>query len=326
MSLATVDRVLNQRPGVRAVTIAKVQGAVQRLGYVRDAHAANLARGRRHRFAFVLPSGAGQFAKTLHAALMEAYASPLADRIELTVLTVSPHDPHAVANTLKSQDLSKLDGVALMVQETPQVRDAVAALKRAGLAVVALVSDLPSTGRDYFVGINSVAAGRTAAQLIGGLIKEPAEILCVTNALRSRDSLERRLGFDAAIAAYAPGARVLPTVEAFDDPARMADAVTRVAQSRPALAAIYSMGSGNAALLAALGSARQGGRVVVAHELTPVTRAGLATGALSALIVQDVGHLVRSALRVLRSLRDDVPIVAAQERIRIEIVMRENLQ
>ena len=36
VSLATVDRVLNARPGVRAKTVARVQAAVASLGYVTD--------------------------------------------------------------------------------------------------------------------------------------------------------------------------------------------------------------------------------------------------------------------------------------------------
>ena len=55
VSLATVDRVLNARPGVREETIARVQAVVDRIGYVRDTFAANLARQRLYRFAFVLP-------------------------------------------------------------------------------------------------------------------------------------------------------------------------------------------------------------------------------------------------------------------------------
>ncbi|MGO7428896.1 LacI family DNA-binding transcriptional regulator, partial [Rhizobium ruizarguesonis] len=36
VSLATVDRVLNQRPGVRNVTREKVETAIRELGYARD--------------------------------------------------------------------------------------------------------------------------------------------------------------------------------------------------------------------------------------------------------------------------------------------------
>ena len=46
VSLATVDRVLNGRPGVRSVTRERVNEAIASLGYVRDLAAANLAKGR----------------------------------------------------------------------------------------------------------------------------------------------------------------------------------------------------------------------------------------------------------------------------------------
>lgn len=326
VSLATVDRVLNARPGVRGATIARVRAAVERLGYVRDTYAANLARQRQYRFAFVLPEGPSQFGDTLKAALAEACASQIADRVLLKTVTVPPHDPHAIVRALRAQTAARLDGLAIMAPETPQVRDAIARLKAAGLAIVALVSDLPNSRRDHFVGINNLAAGRTAALLMGRFIGGSGEILCVTNAMRSRDSLERRLGFDAVMARDFPGLRVLPSVESYDDPRRMEAVVGEVLRARPRLAGVYSMGSGNTPLLAAL---RRSGRldaiVVIAHEVTPTTRQALLDGEIAAVIAQNVGHLVRSALRVLRAICDGQPIFEAQERVRIEVVLRENL-
>lgn len=326
VSLATVDRVLNARPGVRARTIAKVQAAVEQLGYIRDNHAANLARQRQYSFAIVLPEGPSQFADTLRDALNEAYGSPIADRMRLSLVTVPGNDPHAIVRALQGLDTARFDGVALMVPETPQVRDAVARLKDAGLAVVTLVSDLPNSRRDHFIGINSLAAGRTAGLLMGRFVRDPGDIVVVTNSMRSRDSLERRLGFDDVMAADFPALRVLPSVESHDDPQRMEAVIAEITRTRPALRGVYSMGPGNTALLGAL---RDSGRlqdlVVIAHELTPVTRAALAADEAAAVIAQNVGHLVRSALRVLRNLTDDLPIFEAQERVRIEIVLRENM-
>ena len=56
VSLATVDRVLNQRPGVRHVTREKVETAIREIGYVRDVAAANLAKGRTYSFVFIVPA------------------------------------------------------------------------------------------------------------------------------------------------------------------------------------------------------------------------------------------------------------------------------
>lgn len=326
VSLATVDRVLNARPGVRAQTIAKVRAAVDRLGYVRDTSAANLARQRQYRFAFVLPEGPSQFVDTLRAALEEASSPHVADRLLVKIVTIPPHDPHSIVRQLRSLNPKRLEGVAIMAPETPQVRDAVDRLKEAGLAVVTLASDLPNSTRDYFVGINSVAAGRTAGLLMGRFNALPGEVLVVTNSLRSRDSLERRLGFDAVMSAEFGHLKVLPTVESFDDPRRMEAVIHDVVTQRADLVGIYSMGAGNTQVVEAMRRGDVSKRpVVIAHELTPTTSEALRSGEIAAAITQNVGHLVRSALRVLRTLCDGMPIFEAQERIRIEIVVRENL-
>jgi LacI family transcriptional regulator len=212
VSLATVDRVLNDRAGVRKVTADKVKAAIRDLGYVRDTSAANLARQRRYRFVFVLPDGPSQFVAAIREALRAAHAAQLLDRATPQIVPVTASDPHAVSRALMGLDLATLDGVALMVPETPQVRDAVARLRKGGVRVVALVSDLPSSRRDFFIGVNNISAGRTAALLMGKFAGRDGEVLVVTNSIRARDSLERRLGFDEVIGAEFPGLTVLPTI------------------------------------------------------------------------------------------------------------------
>jgi LacI family transcriptional regulator len=326
VSLATVDRVLNARPGVRKNTITKVQDAVTRLGYVRDTFAANLSRQRRYEFAFLLPDDAGQFASTLKAAVRQAAKSQIADRVSIKVHEIPAHDPNAIVRTLRILASRDLDGVAIMAQETPQVRDAIARLKEKGTAVVALVSDVPNAPRDNFVGIDNMAAGRTAGLLMGRFLARKGEILVVTNSMQSRDSLERRLGFDSVLASEFPALTALPSIESFDDPDRVTRIVHDAVLTRPELAGVYSMGLGNGPLLDAL---RESGAlkdlVVLAHELTPTTRQALLENEIAAVIMQDVGHLVRSAMRILRAVCDQQPIFNAQERIRIEVILRENL-
>ena len=66
-------------------------------------------------------------------------------------------------------------------------------------------------------------------------------------------------------------------------------------------------------------------RVVIAHERTRCTEAGLATGEIDAVIAQNPGHLVRSAIRLLRARSDEREPIASQEQVRIEILIRENI-
>jgi LacI family transcriptional regulator len=65
--------------------------------------------------------------------------------------------------------------------------------------------------------------------------------------------------------------------------------------------------------------------VVIAHELNQHARRALLNGTFDAVINQDAGHEVRSAVRVLKAQADGIPVIPGQERIRIDIFMRDNL-
>ena len=59
--------------------------------------------------------------------------------------------------------------------------------------------------------------------------------------------------------------------------------------------------------------------------MTAVTRRLLLRGVMDAVISQNPGHEARAAVRVLRALTRGEPILSEQEKIRIDIVMRDNL-
>jgi LacI family transcriptional regulator len=325
VSLATVDRVLNSRPGVRSKTVARVHDAVRTLGYIRDVTAANLARQRQYRFAFVLPEGTTSFLSAVHSEVRAAADRARADRVHVRVIEVPAFDPHAVAQSLA--DLGEVDGVAIMAPDTPQVRDAARRLKAAGIVVLALVSDLTDAGRDHFAGINNFAAGRTAGLLLGRFLgPRTGSVAVIAGSMLARDHVERRKGFDDVMREEFPAIRVLPSLEARDDPDTVARMMHRLIDTTPDLCGVYSLGAGNRGLIRVLEERGLTGTLtVVAHELTPLHREALMAQAIDAVINQDVGHLVRSALRVLRAKADGTEIIEAQERIRIDIFVRENL-
>jgi LacI family transcriptional regulator len=327
VSLATVDRVLNARPGVRAATIAAVNDAIARIGYVRDVAAANLARQRLYRFVFALPEVPSQFLSALRSAIMEAAEGLAADRSEVTIVTYPPRDPHVLVERFRAADLAAPDGVAIMAAETPEVRDLILRLREGGAAVVSLVTDQSQAPRDHFVGIDNVAAGRTAGVLMGRFVgPRPGKVAVVVSSMQARDMVERRLGFDALLAERFPGLEPLPSVEGHDDAEVTERVMAACLATHGPVAGIYAAAAGTRGVTAALKAAGLAGKVVmVAHELTPHTREALVDGTCDAVIAQDPGHIARSALRVLRAKADGRSILSAQERIRIEIVLRENL-
>lgn len=327
VSLATVDRVLNARSGVRQKTIEKVNLTIKNIGFVRDISAANLARRKEYRLVFILPDNSDQFISLIREAIEEANVGLFDQRTSVRILSVPVNDPHAIVQAMDDLTAGDVDGVAIMAPETPQVRDAILRLRSEGVSVVPFVSNQPNAECHHFVGINNIAAGRTAATLIGRFLgNRRGSVLVVTETTQSRDSLERRLGFDDALLAKWPLLQASPSLETYNDLARTEGAIASVFVSDPDVLAIYLMSSDMREVtksLKKIGVPKD--VVVIAHELTAHTREGLRSGLIDAVITQDVGHLVRSALRVLKARVDNVELVASQERIRIEIIMLENM-
>jgi LacI family transcriptional regulator len=326
VSLATVDRVLNARPGVRGKTISAVNDAIARLGYVRDMAAANLARSRRYQMAVFLPDGGGQFVQTVADALEEAAQQAAATRTEMSLIRYPAGDTHSLAALLAEVDPEAAAGVAVMAPETPVLRDAVRALRQRAVPVVALASDLPNAGCDHFIGIDSRAAGRTAGVLMGRFLgARPPRVVVLAETMLLRDAIERRRGFDEVLQADFASVDVLPTIETHGTTEALRRGLAEV-MAGTEIGGIYLLGSGHRALTLALDGMGLLGRVVViGHELTKASRAALESGHIHAVIAQNPGHLARSTLRVLRAKADRAPIDAGQEQLRIDIVIRENL-
>lgn len=326
VSLATVDRVLNGRPGVRSVTIEKVNKVILDLGFVRDTSAANLARRKQYLLKFVLPETDNEFIKALEVEILSQTDRLKHQRTRLEKNTVPPFDPLAIVNLLDGLDTQTCDGVAIFAPETPSVRDAINRANQRGIAVVTLVSDLPSSNRSHFIGIDNIAAGRTAAELMGRFVDKPGRILIITGSRLARDHIERRAGFDAVMSDKYPELDIAATIEGHDDPQLVKSILPDVFAQHDNVVGIYASAAGNGGLIDFLDNTKQYADVaVIAHELTKTSRDALSKGVFDALISQDSGHIVRSAVRVLKSAADGLPIDAKQERIRIDVYLSENL-
>jgi LacI family transcriptional regulator len=326
VSLATVDRVVNRREGVREKTIARVEAAVVKLGYRADTAATRLARNQSFRFAFILPTGANTFMTNLAEQVRRTADWLAGQRGFIDTMHVDVFDPDALAGALEAIPPS-YHGVATVALDHPRVRAAIDDLSAREIAVVTLVSDAPSSRRLHYVGIDNPAAGRTAATLMGRFLHgRSGAVGVIAGSLALRDHAERQFGFHQILSGEYPDLVMLAAVEGRDDSARTRELTATLLAQRPDLVGIYSVGAGNRGIAAALEDSRRARDIVwIAHELTVHTRGFLLRGVIDAIINQDPGHEARSAARVLLAHCWGDPIMADQERINIDIFLRDNL-
>tara|TARA_R110001583_G_scaffold195492_1_gene374244 strand:- start:7844 stop:8875 length:1032 start_codon:yes stop_codon:yes gene_type:complete len=327
VSLATVDRVLNARSGVRPVTARKVEEAMVKLRYERDISAANLSKKRFYRFCFILPKGPNTFMRGLEQEVGKIAEHGPLDRIEIETIMVPAFDGIALAEVLDTIGHQKFDGVAVVATESQAVHQAIEGLRERNIHVVTLVSDHPTSRREHFIGIDNEVAGRTAAGLLGRFCHAPSgKIAVIAGSMLLRDHMERRNGFEQITRNEYPHFSILPAIEGLDNSDRVELLLCEMLEQNSDIVALYSLGAGNRGVIRALEKTGRAGKIpVVAHELTEHTRTALQNGIFDAVINQDPGHEARSAVRVLKALVDGRPFLNAQEHIRIDIFMRDNL-
>lgn len=326
VSVATVDRVLNSRSGVRGRTVERVRDAIDSLRYVPNRLSGELSASHPIRLAFVLPVGTNTFMQELGVEIEALRERDDFRRTEISLLHVDVFNAAALAECLTGL-AGNYDGAAVVALDHPVVREAMETLSATGMPVVTLVSDVPNGRREHYVGIDNTAAGRTAGTLLGRFVGgKTGKVGIIAGSLTLRDHVERVYGFEQVIVESFPNLQRVPVVECQDDHCAAKTLTERLLAENPDLIALYNAGAGNRGVIPAVeNSGKSEELVFVAHELTRLTRPALVAGTIDAIINQNRGHEARSALRVLIAKHEGRMTVPDQERIRIDIFMRDNL-
>src|SRR5690606_13500265 len=116
-------------------------------------------------------------------------------------LRVQPLDAAALARSLDGLHPRNCDCAVIVASEEASVLAAVDSATRRGVMVMTLVSDLPGSLRRQFIGIDNVAAGRTAASLLGRFMPQGGKLAVIAGSLHLRDHADRLNGFRQALEA-----------------------------------------------------------------------------------------------------------------------------
>ncbi|MGH6861786.1 MAG: LacI family DNA-binding transcriptional regulator, partial [Phyllobacterium sp.] len=164
VSSATVDRVINNRAGVKNRTREIVMETARRLGYLANSESKLLQAGSRIRLDFVLPAGTNTFISNLLFQIERCGAAQ--PDLDVEVHSVEGFNPETLAQTLRGLE-GRTMGVGVVALDHPTVREAMRSLANAGVPIVTLVSDILHVPRIGYIGVDNRAAGRLAGFLLG---------------------------------------------------------------------------------------------------------------------------------------------------------------
>ena len=324
LSEATVDRVLNARGGVRQSTVQEVHRAIADLHRQRS----QVRLTGRTFFLDLVVDAPARFSSAVRSALESQLplVRPATFRARFH-LAEAPPVPELVA-ALDGIARRGSQGVVLKAPDHPQVVAAVGRLTDAGIPVVTLVTDLPTSRRVAYVGLDNRAAGATAAYLVDQWLGDDDTAVLVTRGDGSfRGEDDREMGFRATTRSVRPGRRQVDLVDAGGDDQVLRRLVRDALSADPDIAAVYSMYAvgGNAATAAAFVDAGRRCRAFVAHDLDQENLALLQTGPLSAVLHHDLALDLRRACHVIMQAHGALPGAARSWHSGVQVVTPYNI-
>lgn len=291
LGTATVDRVLNNRAHVSAPTRDRVNAAISELSRQRSQLA---AQGQRLFVDFVIEAPSRfstEVRRAAEAVLPSVGVGVFRPRFWFQE-TMS--DDEMIAH-LKRIAKRGTQGICLKARDVPKINETVDALENKGIPVITIATDLPSSSRSCYVGIDNFAAGKTAAFLMANALP-PGKATVLANI--SQDSFtgeaERYHAFKREFQDLRPDSKIVE----FGGSGGLAFAVSEtlgsVLQNPGKLDGVYSMGGGNASILAHLPNETARKLVFVAHDLDAENRTLLSQKKLTYVLHHDLESDMRS--------------------------------
>ncbi len=316
LSEATVDRVLNDRPGVRASTASTVRQAITDL----DRQRSQLRLTGRSFLVDVVMQTPDRFSSAIKSAL-EAELPTLRPAVVRSRFDFRekgrPADIVRVLDDIRHRGSM---GVILKAPDVPEVVDAIARLTRHGIPVVTLVTDIPLSQRVAYVGIDNRAAGSTAAYLIHRLLGDAeGDVLMALSRSVFRGEEEREIGFRATMRGRSVERALIEQTDTDGLDVTVRESTLLTLQRNPAISSVYSIGGGNQAILEAFDAADRPCQVFVGHDLDRDNLQLLREERLTAVLHHDLRYDMRLACRTIMQAQGaiDGPIESVPSPIQV---------
>ncbi len=308
VGVSTVDRVLNGRDPVRHQTAARVLEAAERIGF----HGVTAIKRRLEKEKPVIKFGF--LLKQSHRKLYRMWGEVLTKAVE------NYPDAHGRAIVRFDNELApehtadamlalsrEVDVISVITSDHPQVNHAVDGLEAEGIPVFTMISDLTAPSRAGYVGNDCVKKGRTAAWFIDNVNPNPGKVACFVGSHRYLSQELCEMGFRSYFRESASEFQMMETLGTQEEPDVAYELTRNLLAKEANWVGLYVAGGGVTGVMRALredGGPAAKRLVVVAHELTNETRAGLAEGLIKVVLSHPARLLADTLIRAMAEALD----------------------
>jgi LacI family transcriptional regulator len=220
------------------------------------------------------------------------------------------------------------DAFGLLGKNTAPVKAALLDLRRLGIPVMALVSDLDATTRSTYIGADNRAAGQLAGFVLGRSLERESDatVVLIQGNLSYRCWEDREIGFRSLLRRRFPQIKILEIVAETGLSHGTYEAALSGLGNECAIGGIYNVAGENESLAQATYDIQLPYRpLYITHELDEATEPLLRAGVIDFLITENLKSIVNLAKRFLIGLRASVAQYAEVNFVPVELISRFNL-
>lgn len=324
VSTGTVDRALHAKPGVNALTRARVLSMAESLGYRPNLAARYLKSRNQLRISVHLPQEIALFWDSLREGIRQA-AAPFAPALHLDFRTyprLADGDIPLFEQALREGTNGLIIAPGNPAALNPYIRKAA----RRDIPVVCVITDAPDTPRLASVSADSFTIGAVAGELLTRFHPGGGKVAFFTGWLSMQDHADKLRGFESSLAAMGGRLRLGPVVEAHDDEREAHRRAIAVFRAHPDLTSIYvSTVNSLPVLRAAEQEGRLPGLSVVTTDLFPELVERIRAGTIAATVYQRPLSQGRLALQALYDFLLNRVCPPTRMHVVPHLVMRSNL-
>jgi ribose transport system substrate-binding protein len=216
-------------------------------------------------------------------------------------------DPKAEKDALDEAVQKKATGILVDVTDATLLKDSIDKAVAAGIPVITIDSDGPSSKRLFFIGTNNYQSGLTGGQRLAVELKDKGNVVVFTNP--DQPNMQDRLrGYKDALV-RTPGIKITRVVDIQGDPRIAFDTTTQiVGKERDKVDAFVCLEAQSGKEVAGvLNSYHVTGKVVMAMDTDPETLDWIQKGGIAATIAQKPYTMAFVGMQMLDNLYHHKP-------------------
>jgi LacI family transcriptional regulator len=303
-SIGTVDRALNNKPGVKSETRRKILQIAESLSYTPNSLGKALVLKKQNiKLGFILEPVNNPYFVELRRGVEQRIA-------ELEHYGVSSY--LFVMNSLEEREQLQLmdkmydlgvSGIALNAINSPAIRDKIDSFVGRGIRVVTCNTDNIASRRSCFVGFENELSGRLAAELLAKFTGERGKFVVEVGFKFIQAHMDRLKGFTDKIAESYPDITVPRVMESGEDNHTAMKNTLDVLEANPGISGFYLTCFGIEGIVNAIKLKNPGKKIsIVCHDLVIPTGDYIRQGLVSATICQDPVKHGYMAMKILSEI------------------------